>query len=355
MDISVCVARGADGWQVAVRAEELGFKTAWFEDSQMVAADPIALMAIAATHTSKINLATGVLIPSNRIAPQTANSLATLNSLAPGRIIMGIGTGFSGRRAMGLGPVKVDDIRAYMETVTGLLRGEIVEWDFENKHRKIAFLHREPGDDVINLQDPVPAYVAASGPRMRQLVADFEANWMSILSTIDMARKDMNAMQATWESAGNAPNTFKSALLTSGCPLYEGETAASPQALRQGGPMAAVFFHNMIEAEQYGSLVNSDGEAPEALKQYREMYMNYEPEDARYLSLHRGHALFVRDDEAPFISPELISQASLTAPIAELREKVQELKRIGYDELAVITCPGDDDILERWVEVMEGV
>ena len=57
MDISVCVARGADGWKVAVRAEELGFKTAWFEDSQMVAADPIALMAIAATHTSKINLA----------------------------------------------------------------------------------------------------------------------------------------------------------------------------------------------------------------------------------------------------------------------------------------------------------
>ena len=33
MDISVCVARGADGWKVAVRAEQLGFRTAWFEDS----------------------------------------------------------------------------------------------------------------------------------------------------------------------------------------------------------------------------------------------------------------------------------------------------------------------------------
>ena len=43
----------------------------------------------------------------------------------------------------------------------------------------------------------------------------------------------------------------------------------------------------------------------------------------------------------------------MTAPVEELRERVQELKRIGYDELAVITCPGDDDILERWVEVME--
>ena len=63
----------------------------------------------------------------------------------------------------------------------------------------------------------------------------------------------------------------------------------------------------------------------------------------------------MRPDEEKFITPDLISQASMTAPVAELRERVQELKRVGYDELAVITCPGDNDILERWVEVMEKV
>lgn len=353
MDISVCVCRGYDGWQDAVRAEELGFKTAWFEDSQMVTADPIALMAIAATKTRKINLATGVLIPSNRIAPQTANSMATLNALAPGRIIMGIGTGFSGRRAMGLGPVKVNDIRDYLETVQGLLEGEIVEWDFENKRRKIAFLH--PDDDVINLKNKIGTYVAAQGPRMRQLIADFDTDWINILSTPDIAASDMKAMTATWKEAGKDPKRYGKALLTSGCPLRAGETTSSDIAMRQGGPMAAVFFHNMIEASLYGSFVSDTADEPEEIAQYRRMYESYEPEDARYLSLHRGHALFVRPDEEKFIIPDLIRQASMTAPVAELRERVQELKRVGYDELAVITCPGDNDILERWVEVMEKV
>ena len=68
MDISVIIAQGSDGWEIAVRAEQLGYKTALFEDSQMVAADPIAMMAVAAMKTSTINLATGVLTSSNRIA-----------------------------------------------------------------------------------------------------------------------------------------------------------------------------------------------------------------------------------------------------------------------------------------------
>lgn len=353
MDISVCVCRGSDGWQDAVRAEQLGFKTAWFEDSQMVTADPIALMAIAATKTSRINLATGVLIPSNRIAPQTANSLGTLNALAPGRIIMGIGTGFSGRRAMGLGPVKVNDIRAYIETVHGLLDGDIVEWNFENKQRKISFLHPDKG--VINIRDKIATYVAAQGPRMRQIIADFDAGWINILSTMDIAESDMKAMTTTWQETGKDPKKYGKALLAAGCPLLDGETTSGEKAMRQGGPMAAVFFHNMMEASTYGSFVAASGEESEEVAQYRRMYEDYKPEDARYLSLHRGHALFVREDEAKFITPERISQASLTAPVAELRERIQELKRIGYDELVVIICPGDDDMLERWVEVMEKV
>lgn len=350
MDIGVIITQGSDGWTVAVRAEQLGYKTAWFEDSQMVAADPIAMMAVAATKTSAINLATGVLIPSNRIAPQTANSFATLNSLAPGRMIMGVGTGFSGRRAMGLGPVKVDDIRSYIKTVNGLLCGDTVEWDFENKRRKIAFLH--PDDGVINLADKVPTYIAAQGPRMRGLVAELKTHWINIHSTIAQAQSDMDDLETRWRKAGNQPDTFKKVIITAGCPLLDGETANSPKARRQGGPLAAVTFHNMLEAEQYGSLgTESPGES-EAMSKYKKLYQSYQPADARYLSLHRGHALFVRDDEAEFVTPELIRKTTMTAPVAELRERIQELERIGYDELTVIIHPGDDDMLERWADVM---
>ncbi|PYR86886.1 MAG: hypothetical protein DMG18_01405 [Acidobacteria bacterium] len=67
-------------------AEELGFTHAWFYDTQLLNADPFVAMAASAMHTSRIQLCTGVLIPSNRIAPVTANALASLNALAPHRI-----------------------------------------------------------------------------------------------------------------------------------------------------------------------------------------------------------------------------------------------------------------------------
>src|ERR1700746_1002620 len=101
MQFGIAIPTDADSWRVVRRAEELGFHRAWFYDTQMLSADPFVAMAAAALKTSTIRLATGVLIPSNRIAAVTANAFASLNKLAPGRIDFGVGTGFTGRGAMG--------------------------------------------------------------------------------------------------------------------------------------------------------------------------------------------------------------------------------------------------------------
>src|SRR4051794_15657207 len=97
MEFGIAVATAADSWKVVKRAEELGFSHAWFYDTQMLCADCFVAMGAAAVQTAKIRLGTGVLIPSNRIAPVTANGFASLNQLAPGRIDFGVGTGFTGR------------------------------------------------------------------------------------------------------------------------------------------------------------------------------------------------------------------------------------------------------------------
>jgi len=93
MDFGIQLATSSHHWKVVKCAEELGFTHAWFYDTQLLNADPFVVMAAAAMHTARIKLCTGVLIPSNRIAPVTANALASLNALAPGRIICGISTG----------------------------------------------------------------------------------------------------------------------------------------------------------------------------------------------------------------------------------------------------------------------
>ena len=111
MKYSVAFASEVDSWRWAKRAEELGFHAAWFYDTQLLNPDIFVCMALAAHETSRIRLGTGVLIPSNRIEPVSANALASFNKLAPGRIDFGIGTGFTARRTMGQGAVPLKRTR----------------------------------------------------------------------------------------------------------------------------------------------------------------------------------------------------------------------------------------------------
>src|ERR1700687_3705643 len=145
MDFGIGIASASHSWKAAQRAEELGFTHAWFFDTQMITGDCFVAMAAAALKTSKIRLGTGVLVPSNRLAAVTANAFATLNGLAPGRIDFGIGTGFSARRAMGLGAMKLAEMEEYIRVVYGLLAGEIIETEIEGKQHKIQFLNPDAG------------------------------------------------------------------------------------------------------------------------------------------------------------------------------------------------------------------
>src|SRR6266446_6722614 len=171
-----------------------------FYDTPMLSADCFAAMAAAAMKTTHIRLGTGVLIPSNRIAPVAANAFASLNKLAPGRIDFGVGTGFTGRRAMGLGAVKLADMEEYIDTVMALLREETVEAEFEGKRRLIRLLNPELG--LINTRDPVGLYIAASGPRARQLTARLGAGWINTTADVAAGIAALEEMRALWASAG---------------------------------------------------------------------------------------------------------------------------------------------------------
>ena len=82
MDFGINLATSSDSWKVIKRAEELGYARAWLYDTQMLNADMFVAMGAAAVQTSRIRLGTGVLIPSNRIAPVAASALASLRGAA---------------------------------------------------------------------------------------------------------------------------------------------------------------------------------------------------------------------------------------------------------------------------------
>ena len=354
MDIGLGVPSGADSWKVVERAEELGFDYAWFYDTQQLCGDVFVAMAAAAMRTSTIRLATGVLIPSNRIAPVTANAFASLNAMAPGRVDFGVGTGFTGRRTMGYGAMPMDDMEAHIEAVYGMLAGEIVPVPFEGEMPKANFLNPDLG--LINIKDLVPLHISAFGPRGRALTAKRKAGWIDIVFTERTGLRDLQRMQTSWSEAGNAPEDLYATMLTLGCILEPGEAYDSERAIAHAGPGAAIFMHAIVEAEaKSGEKIPLPDWQRDLVDQYHTLYHSYEPDDARYLSLHRGHMMFVRDDERHLVTGELIREKTFTGTRDEIVERLTNLRNAGYSQIAVQYNPGREDLVEDWAPILNEV
>jgi 5,10-methylenetetrahydromethanopterin reductase len=354
MDFGINLATSADSWKIVKRAEELGYARAWFYDTQMLNADVFVAMGAAAVQTSRIRLATGVLIPSNRIAPVAASALASLNALAPGRIDFGISTGFTARRTMGLGPVKLDDMVEYVRIVQRLLAGDTPEWTFEGKRRKIRFLSPEIG--VVNVRDPIPLHVSALGPRGRRLTAELGAGWIYATGHMGTARTAIADMLGAWRAAGVDPATRVATAFTGGCVLRDGEAFDSARVRAQAGPHATIALHNLVEVEQFGDMGRPlPPQLAPLLERYRQIYAKYEPADARYLSNHRGHLMFLRPEEHEVCTAELIRALTFTATAPELRERIRELRAAGYNHFSIHVRHGHPAMLEEWADVFAGV
>ena len=354
MDFGINLATSADSWKVVKRAEELGYARVWFYDTQMLNADMFVAMGAAAVQTAKIRLATGVLIPSNRIAPVAASALASLNALAPGRIDFGVSTGFTARRAMGLGPVKLDDMAEYIRIVQALLAGDTVEWTFEGKRRRIRFLSPDLG--VVNVTDPIPLHISALGPRGRQLTARLGAGWLYATGHMASARAAIADMQAAWRSVGADPAARVATAFTGGCVLKDGEAFDSPRAKAQAGPHATIALHNLVEVEEFGNMGRSVPPAlAPLLERYRQIYLKYEPADARYLSNHRGHLMVLRPEEHEVCTADLIRTMTFTGTTPALRDRIRELRAAGYNHFAISIRHGHAQTLEEWADVFEGV
>src|SRR5207245_10815938 len=88
-------------------AERLGYDTAWITDSHLICRELWVTLAACATATSRIRVGPGVTVPHSRHVSVTASAIATLHDLAPGRVVIGVGTGGSSAQTMGLSLAQV--------------------------------------------------------------------------------------------------------------------------------------------------------------------------------------------------------------------------------------------------------
>jgi len=140
-------------------AESLGFDTAWIADTHLVCRELWVTLAACAARTTRIRLGPGIAVPHTRHISVTASAIASLHELAPGRVVLGLGTGGSAAETMGLSVAKaarVATLESMATSVRRLLGRESIALD-NGAAARLAWLEQPTA---------VPLYLAGSGPRM---------------------------------------------------------------------------------------------------------------------------------------------------------------------------------------------
>jgi alkanesulfonate monooxygenase SsuD/methylene tetrahydromethanopterin reductase-like flavin-dependent oxidoreductase (luciferase family) len=346
MDFGICVMPKPDTCaREAQLAEALGFSHIWVADTQLMAGDVFVCLALIAAATKHVKLGTGVAIAGTRIAPVTACALGSLNQIAPGRVICGIGTGNSARRAMGLPPYTLRELREHVGVVRGLLGGGEVEYREGNIRRPIRFFHQQMG--FVNLHDQVPIYVAANQPKAMELAGEIGDGFItSRTNTVEGWRDAWQRVCHGAERHGRKPADLHTMLLTTAALMRPRENYDSPRIRAAAGAWTTVALHSLYEG------VTSLEQAPAPLRPIFKEYKAYMDDRMRgderyYLTLHDGHGLYVRPGEERFITAELIRHTTMTSPPEELCERIRALEGAGVKQIAFLPTQGQFDAFVR--------
>ncbi len=338
MEFGICFDTHVSKWDLVRYAEELGYDRAWIPDSQMIWSDCYAVMALAAQATRRIKIGTGVAIPGTRIAPVTAHSIASINQIAPGRVFLGIGTGHTAMRVMGQHPMRIKEFREYLRVVRALLNGEAVEYSYDGHTREIQFLHRER--HFINLDHPIPIYVAANGPMACEAAGAYGDGWVTAVGAPSEVQQQFARIQEGARKAGRTlPAPFLTTALVGGCVLRPGEKLTDDRVIDETGSMVAAVLHFAYE------IWKDLGKRPELIPPYfSDRWDEYLarvddfslPADARFRQIHEGHCTYLQPAERKFITPEAIKATCLVGTPEEIVERLHELERVGISGVALL-------------------
>ena len=156
-----------DGVRFAQLAEELGFDQVWQAESRLARESTIPLAAIGQV-TEKIKLGTGVVSMWTRNIGLMAATFSTLNDLARGRILAGLGAWWE-PLASKVGVKRVKPLKAMREMCTNLKK----LFNMENVTFHGEFVNITDIElDIVHAERtplPIPIYVGATGEMMLKL------------------------------------------------------------------------------------------------------------------------------------------------------------------------------------------
>ena len=187
--------------EAARRAEGGGYDSVWAGDSLLARprGEPLTLLAAVAGATSRVTLGTAVLLPLLRHPLTLAHTLATLDRIAKGRVIVGVGPGaeLPGTHAelAALGVPSERRVSAMLDSVERLQR---------------LWRNEAPGIELqpkpLSPTGP-PIWLGGSGPRMLRLAGERFDGWLPFSPTPADYASGLRAVHEAAERAGRDPAT----------------------------------------------------------------------------------------------------------------------------------------------------
>ncbi len=283
--------------EYAALAERLGYRAVWCPEVPAFGHDIWITLARIAERTTRLKFGPAVLIPSYRHPVAQASAIATVEQIAPGRLMVGFGTGFTGRAGMGQKALSLAAMRTHITQVKALLRGEPVEID-GGLAQIIASDGQLPARPI-----EVPIYMAGQGPKARALAAEITDGLISL---------------------GGPAEGFATCLVsTNGTVLDDGEDVTSQRAATALRPIVALGYH-----KRHSTNPDSVKELPNGAAWLASV--ERVPAAERHLSVHRGHNLDVSNGHDQLVEVTAAAkQQTFTGTRAELRERLRQLEAGG--------------------------
>ncbi|MBL1116449.1 LLM class flavin-dependent oxidoreductase [Streptomyces sp. 110] len=307
-------------------AESLGYDNVWFGDSQNIWRESSTTMGAAAVGTERIVFGTGVTNAVTRHRSLLASTWASLAEFTGGRVALGIGTGDSSLRTMGLKPLKLAELEGAIAELRALFRGESVKEAHSGADFHLNYV-REPMH--------VPIYIAASAPKILKLagrVAD------GVLVLVGTAPHFIEAALATIEEGARESGRQLSDLHI----VLWTPTAISTDAVEARDLVRAHVARVCIRPLP----AEVDPALQTAIDRIRDTYDYY-------------HHMDTEADHADLVPDELVDLFALAGTPQECSEGVARIAKLGVDQVSIVPFvrPGESraDTIRTFAKIVDSL
>jgi F420-dependent oxidoreductase-like protein len=307
--------------KIVQEAERLGYDSVWAAEAY--GSDTATVLGWLAGQTSTIRLGSGIFQMPGRSAAMTAMTAATIDQLSNGRMILGIGSsgpqvaeGWHGQRF----GKQLQRTREYVAVVRMALARERVQFDGETLTLPLP---DGPGKalklTISTVQDQIPIYLAAIGPKNTALAGEIADGWIPTLFSPEHVSELRPLLEEGAARSGKSLENFDMAP-TVQVFVTDDRSKIGQQAARDGmRPFIALYVGGMGSRKQnfYNQLVCRYGFEAEAAV-IQDLYLEGKREEAMAA-----------------IPDALIDSVSLCGPPDVVRERLEIYRDAGVGTLGV--------------------